>query len=89
MSEEYAPCAVDAECMSVDKEDTTTDNPAVSAVRRNVYSSSDVCLGIISLVKLNVAICSLGGGGWEGAAIVCGTHRVCFDTILSSQYVIW
>ena len=62
MSEEHTPSAVDAESMSIDEEDATTYEPAVSTVRRHVYSFSDVCLGISPLIKLNVAICWLGGG---------------------------
>ena len=56
VSEEYAPCTVDAKGMSVDEEDATTHNPAVSAIWRDIYSLGDVCLSLSPFVELDVTI---------------------------------
>jgi hypothetical protein len=89
MGEEYAPRAVDAKGMSVDEEDTTAYNPAVSTIGRDVYPLGDVCLSISPLAELDLTVCWLGGG-WEEVAVACGAHRTddkqsfCFSVFTES-----
>jgi hypothetical protein len=53
MGEEHAPCAVNTPCVSINEEDASSDDPAVTAVWRHIYPLRDICLSASPLFKFN------------------------------------